>query len=79
MASEPLMKPVERAYRLVGTLHRPDAISTPTGSLSQSRAMSVSFLMRINGEPVAEVDIHACALTTLLSITGTRELPAADL
>jgi hypothetical protein len=35
--------------------------------------------MRINGEPVVEVDIHASALTMLLGLIGTSVLPYDDL
>lgn len=35
--------------------------------------------IRINGEPVAEVDIHASQLSVLLALTGAKGLPTEDL
>lgn len=45
----------------------------------QNMSEAERLRMTIGGEPVAEVDIHACNLTIFLALTGTRELPPSDL
>jgi hypothetical protein len=49
------------------------------GSNYQNLAREDRALIRIGGEPVVEVDLHAAFLTLLLGLSGVRKLPADDL
>jgi hypothetical protein len=49
------------------------------GSNYQNLRREDRALIRIGGEPVVEVDLHAAFLTLLLGLHGVRELPADDL
>jgi hypothetical protein len=49
------------------------------GSNYQNLTREDRKLLRIGGEPVVEVDLHAAFLTLLLGLVGLQQLPANDL